>query len=106
LPACPKQTRLLLIRDYELGDLLALWRDRLKAEHKSANTIRAYLAALGALRAWCESTGTPFELDKPTVAAFTGWLLDSGREAATARPAHVSGDIQAAEYNTACAALE
>jgi hypothetical protein len=33
---------------------------------KGANTIRAYLAALGVLRAWCESTGTPFELDKPT----------------------------------------
>ncbi|WP_286990362.1 tyrosine-type recombinase/integrase [Thermomonospora sp. CIF 1] len=68
----------------ELRSLLDSWEVHLKAEHKSPNTIKAYCGGLRAFLRWAESTGTPPEVDRPTVQAFLADLLDAGAEAATA----------------------
>lgn len=60
------------------------WRVYLEAERKSPQTIRLYLGGVRAYLAWCQDTGRPAELDRPTVAAFIAGLLEQGREAATA----------------------
>ena len=54
------------------------------AERKSAGTIKTYSDGVTAFLRWCEATGTPAELTKPTVQTFTAELLDGGAEAATA----------------------
>jgi hypothetical protein len=50
----------------------------LRAERKSKHTIEAYSGGVRRFLTWCTSTGTPPVLDRPTVAAFIGGLLDAG----------------------------
>src|ERR1700736_1953483 len=69
----------------DLAGLLPSWRLALQAERKSPGTIKAYTDGVTAFLRWCEATGTPAELNKPTVQAFVAHLLEKGAEATTAR---------------------
>lgn len=69
-------------------DLLALldsWTLHLRAERKSAQTVKTYSDGVRSFIAWSQDTGTPPELDRRTVNTFIAALLESGREAATVR---------------------
>jgi site-specific recombinase XerD len=69
----------------DLAALVPSWELHLKAERKSAETLKAYLTGVRMFLAWCERTGVPAVLDRRTVSAFVASLLDAGAEAATAR---------------------
>jgi len=84
----PDLRKILSMTDDELDDLLALWRDRLKSEGKSHNTIKAYFDAVAAWRHWCTAGGHDLELTRGGVAAFVASLRDDGKEAATANARH------------------
>lgn len=65
--------------------LLDSWLLHLAAERKSIQTRKTYGDGVRAFLRWCEATGRPPVLDRPTVNAFVSALLDGGAEAATAR---------------------
>lgn len=74
--------------DKSLPDLAALlpsWQLSLRAERKSPATVASYSEGVRGFLGWCERTGTPAELTRATVQAFTAALLGDGAEAATAR---------------------
>jgi site-specific recombinase XerD len=62
----------------------------LRAERKSDQTVKSYVFGVRVFLAWCERTGTPPALDRPTVNAFVAALLADGAEAATARARQLS----------------
>lgn len=69
-------------------DLLALldsWLLHLRAERKSARTVKTYGDGVRAFVRWSDRTGTPPVLDRPTVNAFTAALIEDGAEAATVK---------------------
>lgn len=68
----------------DLADLLPSWRLALEAERKAAGTIKNYTLGVTMFLDWCDATGTPPELTRPTVQAFTASLLAGGAEPATA----------------------
>ena len=71
-----------------LPDLVALlpsWQLALKAERKSAGTIRTYTDGVTKFLRWCDNTGTKPELTRAVVQAFLADLLDEGMEGNTAR---------------------
>ncbi|WP_411815850.1 tyrosine-type recombinase/integrase [Gordonia sp. SND2] len=68
-----------------LADLLDSWLLSLRAERKSAQTIKSYGDGVRKFLGYCEIEQIPAVLDRPTVNAFTAALLDGGAEAATAR---------------------
>ena len=65
--------------------LLESWTVHLRAERKSAQTVKSYTAGVRQFLSGCTGEGTPAVLDRATVNAFVASLLDSGAEAATAR---------------------
>ncbi len=69
----------------DLAALLPSWELSLRAERKSAGTIRSYGDGVRRFLAWCARTGSPAVLDRATLSAFVADLLDTGAEAATAR---------------------
>jgi integrase/recombinase XerD len=69
----------------DLAALLPSWRLAMKAERKSAGTIKVYTDGVNKFLRWCADTGHPAELTKPTVQAFLADLLDAGAEANTAK---------------------
>jgi site-specific recombinase XerD len=73
-----------------LHDLLPSWRVALRSEHKSPRTITSYGDGVRAYLNWCETTGTPAELTKASVQAFTASLLDAGAQPATAKARHMA----------------
>lgn len=73
------------MRDVDLGSLLGSWELELRAERKSAETVKSYLTGARLFLSWCAEQGMPAVLDRPTVNAFVAALLDGGAEAATAR---------------------
>jgi integrase/recombinase XerD len=74
----------------DLAALLKSWELHLRAERKSAETVKLYVGGVRYFLAWCEETATAAALDRPTVAAFVADLLDAGREATTARAYQLS----------------
>jgi site-specific recombinase XerD len=71
-----------------LPDLVALlpsWQLALKAERKSAGTIRTYTDGVTKFFRWCDNTGRKPELTRAVVQAFLADLLDEGMEGNTAR---------------------
>jgi integrase/recombinase XerD len=68
----------------DLAPLLPSWQLAMRAERKSAGTIKTYSDGVTAFLRWCDATGTVPELTKPTVQTFVIALLDGGAEAATA----------------------
>ena len=63
-----------------LPDLVALlpsWQLALKAERKSAGTIRTYTDGVTKFLRWCDNTGTKPELTRAVVQAFLADLLEA-----------------------------
>lgn len=69
----------------DLLGLLASWELHLRAERKSAQTVKTYGDGVRRFAAWCETEGVPAALDRPTVNAFVAALLAEGAEPSTAR---------------------
>lgn len=74
----------------DLAGLLASWQLALRAERKSPATVASYSEGVIGFLRWCTVTGTPAELTKANVTAFTAALLDDGAQAATARSRHMA----------------
>lgn len=74
----------------DLAELLPSWLLALRAERKSAATIESYTQGVRGFLRWCAEAGTPAELTKTNVQAFTVSLLEGGAEAATARARHMA----------------
>ena len=69
----------------DLVGLLPSWQLAMRAERKSAGTIKTYSDGVNGFLRWCESTGTTPELTKKTAQTFIADLLDNGAQAATAQ---------------------
>lgn len=69
----------------ELADLLTSWVLRLRAEHKSERTIESYERGVRQYLAHCARNGIAPALDRDSLASFTGEILATGHEPATAR---------------------
>jgi len=67
-----------------LADLMPSWQLTMRAENKSPRTITTYTAGVESFLGWCERTGTPAELTKPTVQGWIADLLGGGAQATTA----------------------
>lgn len=71
--------------DVDLTALLPSWELTLRAERKSAQTVKSYGDAVRAYFRWCESAGHSPTLDRTLVQKFVTDLLDNGAEPTTAR---------------------
>ncbi len=69
----------------DLAALLPSWELALRAERKSAQTIKSYGDGVRAFIRWCETEGHSRALDRELVKGFVAALLESGAEPATAR---------------------
>lgn len=69
----------------EVAELAQSWEIHLRAERKSAQTIKIYGDGIRAFLRWCERQDREPTLNRATVAAFTASLLDDGTAPATAR---------------------
>lgn len=69
----------------ELQGLLDSWTLHLRAERKSAQTIKTYGDGVRRFIAWADQAGVEPDLARPTVNAFVASILEGGAEAATAR---------------------
>lgn len=72
--------------DVDLSELLPSWELALRAERKSAMTVRTYGDGVRRFLAYCRDHRIKPVLDRRTVQGFISWLLDEdGAEPATAR---------------------
>lgn len=69
----------------DLAALLDSWELHLRAERKSAETVKNYTRGVRLFLAWCAANDVPVTLGRAPVNAFVASLLDGGAEAATAR---------------------
>lgn len=69
----------------DYASLLTSWTIHLKAERKSASTIKSYSISVRAFLDFCEREDISPTLDRGPVNAFVADMLDSGAEAGTAR---------------------
>jgi site-specific recombinase XerD len=69
--------------DLEL--LLPSWELHLRAERKSASTIKSYTDGVRAYIDFCTAEALPVTFDRRTVNAFVAALMDTGAAPATAR---------------------
>lgn len=74
----------------DLTSLLGSWEIALRAERKSASTVKAYGDGVRRYLTWCAQSGTPAALTRESVTAFLAAILDAGAEPATARSRHLS----------------
>jgi site-specific recombinase XerD len=74
-----------IAKSIDVAALLPSWELSLRAERKSPATIKIYGDGIRSFLRWSVSTGTPPQLDRSTVQAFTAALLDDGAEPSTAR---------------------
>lgn len=74
----------------DLALMLDSWLLHLRAERKSAQTLKSYGDGVRRFLAWCSDTGREPVLDRPTVNAFVADLLDAGAQPATARARQLS----------------
>lgn len=74
----------------DLVALLPSWELALRAERKSAATLKVYGDGVRAFFRWCDRNGHSPALDRELVKGFVADLLDSGIEAATARSRQLS----------------
>jgi len=68
-----------------LAALLPSWELSLRAERKSAQTIKSYGDGVRGFLRWCEAEGHSPALDRNLVQGFVACLLDGGAEPSTAR---------------------
>lgn len=75
-----------------LNGLLDSWILHLRAERKSAQTVKTYGDGVRRFIAWAQEAEVPPTLDRPTVNAFIAAILDDGNgvQAATARSRQLS----------------
>lgn len=69
----------------EMRGLLDSWALHLRAERKSAQTVKTYTDGIKRFLDWCQRTDTTPDLTRPVVNAFIATLLDEGAEGSTAR---------------------
>lgn len=69
----------------DLALLLTSWELALRAERKSAQTIKAYGDGVRTYLRWADVEGLDADLSRPQVRAFTDALLEGGAAASTAR---------------------
>lgn len=69
----------------DLRTLARSWELHLRAERKSRETLKSYLAGVQQFFAWCEANDTAPTLTRAPVNAWIADLLDGGAEASTAR---------------------
>jgi site-specific recombinase XerD len=69
----------------DLAGLLPSWVLSLRAERKSAQTVKSYGDGVRGFLRWCETNGHSPAIDRDLVQGFTADLLDAGAEASTAR---------------------
>jgi integrase/recombinase XerD len=72
-------------RALDLSSLLDSWLISLRAERKSAETVKAYGNGVRQYLRWCANHDVPPDLSRTSVAGFVAGLLDAGSAAATAR---------------------
>src|SRR3954471_19291250 len=68
-----------------LAALLLSWELALRAERKSAQTIKSYGDGVLSFLRWCAEKGHSTALDRDLVKCFVADLLDAGAEPSTAR---------------------
>lgn len=68
--------------DLDLEALRDSWLRQLRGQRKSDHTLAVYRAAIDSLLAYCDNSGRPRQLTKPTV---IGWLAAQQTSASTAR---------------------
>lgn len=71
--------------DLDLATLLPSWELSLRAERKSAQTIKSYGDGVRAFLRWCQNAGHSPALDRDLVKMFVADMLDNGAEPSTAR---------------------
>lgn len=69
----------------DLDELVESWLLALRAERKSAHTLKTYAAGVRSYLAWCDEQGSAPNLSKQQVGAWVVEQLDGGSEATTAR---------------------
>lgn len=79
-----------IVAPLPLADLLEDWLLALKAENKSAETVKNYGNGVRRYLAFCQRTGVPEVLDKSTLRAFVADLLEGGAQPSTARSRHLA----------------
>jgi site-specific recombinase XerD len=62
----------------DLADLLGSWELHLRAERKSAQTVKSYGDGVRAYLKWCSTNGKPAALDRRQLREFIDGLLTSG----------------------------
>ena len=68
----------------DLDALLPSWELSMRAERKSASTIKNYTTGVRSFLAWCAANGHPAALDKTLAKMWVAHLLDAGAEPSTA----------------------
>lgn len=69
----------------DLALLLTSWELALRAERKSAQTVKSYGDGVRLYLKWAETEGLDADLSRPQVRAFIDYLLENGAAASTAR---------------------
>ena len=82
--ADPQRVRAIRNAPTDLATLLGSWELSLRAERKSAQTVKSYGDGVRRFLAWCQQQGCAAALDRPTVNAFVAALLAEGAAPATA----------------------
>ena len=74
----------------DLAELLASWELHLRAERKSAQTVKSYGDGVRAYLAWCATNGRPAVLDRRQLREFVDGLLTAGAKPTTATARHLA----------------
>ena len=74
----------------DLADLLPSWELHLRAERKSAQTVKSYGDGVRTYLSWCVANEKPAALDRRQLREFVDQLLTSGAKPATAVARHLA----------------
>ena len=74
----------------DLAELLASWELHLRAERKSAQTVKSYGDGVRAYLTWCATNDRPAAIDRRHLREFIDGLLTSGAKPATAVSRHLA----------------
>ena len=74
----------------DLTELLASWELHLRAERKSAQTVKSYGDGVRAYLSWCATNGRPAVIDRRQLREFIDGMLTAGARPATARSRHLA----------------
>lgn len=74
----------------DLPELLASWELHLRAERKSAQTVKSYGDGVRAYLAWCAGNGRPAVIERRQLREFIDGLLTAGARPATAVSRHLA----------------